>query len=147
MDKKYIVLIKELTGRFDLIISSVLVFLMVVAVGLATWSLIHEMFVGISQSSFSKALTVDELQNVFASFLIVLIGLELIEILKIHLGGKPIRVELVFLVASIALARKIVITDFNTYTPMMMIGIAALIISLCAGYYLLKKMGMPKEHD
>jgi uncharacterized membrane protein (DUF373 family) len=44
------------------------------------------------------------------------------------------------LVAIVAVSRKIIIIDYKDVEPMMNLSIAALVIALCAGYFLIKKM-------
>jgi uncharacterized membrane protein (DUF373 family) len=80
-----------------------------------------------------------ELFEIFGLFFMVLLGLELLETIKTYLDDEILRVEVVFLVALVAIARKIVILDYATITPEMLFGIAALIIALSAGYYLVKR--------
>ena len=69
----------------------------------------------------------------------VLIGLELLETIKAYLDHNMIHVEVVFLVAMIAVARKIIILDYKEYTPQVLLGISALVISLSIGLFLYKK--------
>ena len=69
----------------------------------------------------------------------ILIGLELIETIKVYLTQDTIHVEIIFLVAIIAITRKVIILDFKELTSLTLIGIAAVILSLSVGYYVLKK--------
>jgi uncharacterized membrane protein (DUF373 family) len=71
-------------------------------------------------------------------FLLVLIGIELLEIVKIYLVQKTVHVEVVFTVAMIAIARKVVILDIEEIPSLTLIGIGAIIVALAVGYYLLK---------
>lgn len=52
------------------------------------------------------------LQSLFGLFLIILIGIELLDTVKAFLEEEKIHVEIVLLVAMIALARKVIIWDF-----------------------------------
>ncbi len=83
-------------------------------------------------------LNIEELLEVFGFFFMILIGLELLETVKTYLSEDEIKVEIVFLVAMIAMARKVIILDLKTMQPLMLIGLAAIIISLTGGYYLFK---------
>jgi uncharacterized membrane protein (DUF373 family) len=84
-------------------------------------------------------ITVDGLMQVFDSFLVVLIGLELLETIRTYLKDNVVHVEVVMLVAIIAIARKVIILDYAEYSGLEIIGIGALIISLSLGYYFMKK--------
>jgi len=82
-------------------------------------------------------LDVNELLDVFGMFLLVLIGVELLETVKMYLSQKKIHVEVVFVVAMIAIARKVIILDIKEVPSLTLIGIGAIIVALSAGYYLL----------
>ena len=59
-------------------------------------------------------LEVKEMLTVFAFFLMVLIGLELVETIKMYLDENVFHVEVVVLVAIIAVARKIIVIDYDS---------------------------------
>ena len=84
-------------------------------------------------------LELDELLGIFGFFLLILIGIELLETIKIYVKDHLIRVEVVLLVAIIAVARKIIILDIKEITDFKLIGIAALIVALTAGLFFLKR--------
>ena len=81
-----------------------------------------------------------ELLNVFGFFLLVVIGIELLDTLKAYLRENVIHVEIVILVAIIAIARKVIILDpeFNT-DGILMIGMGVIVVGLGFAYYLVKK--------
>lgn len=85
-------------------------------------------------------LDIDNLLEIFGFFLMVLIGLELFETIRIYLEENTVHVEVVMLVAIVAVSRKIIIIDYKTTEPMMNLSIAALVLALCTGYFLIKKM-------
>ena len=87
-------------------------------------------------------LDVKEMLTVFSFFLMVLIGLELVESIKMYLEKDVIHVEVVVLVAIIAVARKIIVIDYYTISYEILLGIAALMITLSAAYFLLKRATM-----
>lgn len=81
----------------------------------------------------------EKLMELFSLFLIILLGLELLETIKAYLEDDVVHVELVVLVAIIALARKVIVWDFNKYTEMDLISMAIIIIALGITYFLIKK--------
>ena len=79
-----------------------------------------------------------EILEVFGFFFMILIGLELIDTIKSYLTEERMHVEIVFLVAMIAIARKVIILDLKTLSAATLLGMATIIISLAAGYFLVK---------
>ncbi len=84
-------------------------------------------------------LGMSELLAIFNFFLLVLIGLELIEVIKVYLVDEQVHVEVIFLVAIIAVARKVIVLDVKELDPLVSFAMAAIIVSLAGGYYLLKR--------
>jgi len=84
-------------------------------------------------------LDINELLEVFGMFLLVLIGVELLETVKMYLSNRTVHVEVVFTVAMIAIARKVIILDIKEVSSLTLIGIGAIIVALSTGYYLLAK--------
>lgn len=82
---------------------------------------------------------IDELLDIFGMFLLVLIGVELLETVKMYLTQKAVHVEVVFTVAMIAIARKVIILDIKEFPSLTLLGIGSIIVALSAGYYLLKR--------
>lgn len=82
-------------------------------------------------------LDINELLDVFGMFLLVLIGVELLETMKMYLTNKTVHVEVVFTVAMIAIARKVIILDVKEVSGLSLIGIGVIITALSVGYYLL----------
>jgi len=84
-------------------------------------------------------LDVAELLEVFGLFLLVLIGIELFETMEIYVRENVVHTEVVFAVALIAVARKVIILDIKKIGSMTLLGLAAVILALSVGYYLIKK--------
>lgn len=89
-------------------------------------------------------LEINELLEIFGLFLLVLIGIELLDSIKTYITDNVIHVEVVLIVAIIAIARKVIILDINKYSPMTFIGIASIILALAIAYYLIKRI--QREH-
>jgi uncharacterized membrane protein (DUF373 family) len=81
----------------------------------------------------------DELLGIFGFFLLVVIGIELLDTLKAYLRENVIHVEIVILVAVIAIARKVITLDMEVGDGVLMAGMGILIIGLGVAYYLIKK--------
>jgi len=78
---------------------------------------------------------VQGLLEIFGYFLLVLIGVELLETLKAYLTRDVIHVRVVLEVALIAMARKVIIAEPNVIPALTLLGIAALILALAVAFY------------
>jgi len=94
-------------------------------------------------------LKIDQLLEIFGLFMLVLIGVELFEsVFKSYLQQEhTLRVELVIGVAIIAVSRKVIILDWKEYDGSKLLAAAALIISLCAGFFLLRNRPASGENN
>jgi uncharacterized membrane protein (DUF373 family) len=82
---------------------------------------------------------VQGLLEIFSFFLVILIGVELLETLKAYVKKDVIHVRLVLEVALIAMARKVIILEPNSVTALTLFGMAALISALGAAFYFERK--------
>ncbi|MGA2374201.1 MAG: phosphate-starvation-inducible PsiE family protein [Candidatus Sulfotelmatobacter sp.] len=78
---------------------------------------------------------VQGLLEIFSFFLLILIGVELLETLKAYLRRDVIHVRLVLEVALIAMARKVIILEPNNIPAATLFGLAALILALAVAFY------------
>ena len=92
--------------------------------------------------------TMPLLHEVFAGFLLLLIGLELMKTIAMYLDEHVIHVEVVLSVALIAIARHAIDVDYKTMPPLSMIGTGVIIIALALGYYYFKKASLlPRQRN
>lgn len=91
-------------------------------------------------------LEINELLELFGLFLLVLIGIELLETMKKYYTEGRVELDVIISVSLIALGRKIITTDPKAYEPLTLLGIAAIILALIAGYWVIKKTNRV-EHD
>jgi len=84
-------------------------------------------------------LEIDELLELFGFFLLILIGIELLETIKAYLQDQVVHSEVVLEVALIAIARKVIILDLKEYDTTILIGIAALILAISGAYYIVRR--------
>ena len=96
-------------------------------------------------------LDINELLDIFGLFLLVLLGIELIYTLKTYLTENEVHVEVILLVALIAIGRKVIILDVKELSGLTLVGIATIIIALSVGYYFIKQhlnqKGPEKRHQ
>lgn len=124
--------------KFERVIIYALMILMVFVVALSTirfgWKIIEELM-----KPPLLFLNIDQLFIVFGFFIMILIGLELLESLRAYITEDQIHVEVIFTIALIAVARKVITLDMTKLSPQFILGIAAVLLSLAVGYYLIKK--------
>ena len=84
-------------------------------------------------------LDIQELFELFGFFMMILIGIELLQSIKMYVVSNQIHVEVVFMVAMIAIARKVIILNLHEVDGLSLIGLAAIILALAAGYFLVRK--------
>ena len=85
-------------------------------------------------------LEIDELIEIFGLFMLVLIGIELLEtIIRTYLDRSTEHVTIMIAVALIAISRKVIVLGKQEFTGDILLGIAAVIIALAGGYYLTRR--------
>ena len=124
--------------KIETFIIYVLIAMLLVAVILGTVQLGNELLQTILQPPFllvePEALFVS-----FGLFLIILIGLELLKLLKLHLLHHQMRPEVVIEVAIIAVCNKVVTLNPKDLDAGILLGLAALLLALSAAYYVFAK--------
>jgi uncharacterized membrane protein (DUF373 family) len=80
-----------------------------------------------------------QLSELFGYFLLILIGLELIESVKAYLVEGAVHTEIVLTVAIIALGRKIITLEAKEYNGFVLFGIGFILLALAIAYYLIKR--------
>lgn len=80
-------------------------------------------------------ISVQSLLDLFGYFLLVLIGVELLETIKSYMKEGDIHVRVVLEVALIAMARKAIIEEPHTAPGLSLFGLAALILALGVAFH------------
>ena len=132
----------RLIARFEVIVIAALQLLLIVAVVAATAQLFILLFKRLPMS-WNEIQSAEDLhplmQRVFGGVLIVVLGLELIETLKVYFKEHKVRVEVIMIVSLIAVARHVIQVDYAHLTGLQLVGIGALILSLAGGYFLVAR--------
>jgi uncharacterized membrane protein (DUF373 family) len=128
----------DVLRKFEQVILVALVLMMSVVVFLSTvelgWIILRDIV-----TPPVVLLDIDELLDVFGFFLLVLIGIELLETIKTYFVEHVIHAEVVIEVAVIAIARKVIILDVKELPSLTLLGIAAIIITLAVAYWVVKR--------
>jgi uncharacterized membrane protein (DUF373 family) len=140
----------ELVNKFEKCVYAVLIGLLIlVLVGSLidlVWLLYDSLFITTPALIESR-----ELIAILGAFLLVLIGVELLDTIKAYFHENAIHVEIVMLLAIIAVARKVILLDPANMTSsefgFELMGIGVIVVGLSAGYYLIKKAGITITSD
>ena len=134
----------ELLKKFERYIVIALIVMMVLVVLVATvelgWIIIKDIM---GPPMF--LLVIPDLLEIFGFFMLVLIGIELLETIKAYLVNNVVHVEIVLEVALIAIARKAIILDIEKYEGLTILGTAGLILAVATAYYAVKRR-IPARH-
>jgi uncharacterized membrane protein (DUF373 family) len=136
---------KNLLTKFERLVVMALLVMITIVVFLTTVELAYILIKDIATPPV-VILEIDEILDLFGLFLLVLIGVELMETVKTYFHEQIIRVQVVFLVALMAISRKVIILDVNKLEGETLIGIAAVIFAFSVGYFLVKH-GQAKVGD
>jgi len=123
-----------------------LILLMTAVLIMATIELGYYIFKYVLESDYA-VINLNQLMELFGIFMLVLIGIELLDTIKVYLKENVMHVEVVVLVAIIAVARKVVVLKIEDIDGMKIIGVACIIVALAVAYYLIKQSGMICSSD
>lgn len=79
------------------------------------------------------------MQTSFAGVLSVVLGLELLETLRTYFVEHRVRLEVILVVAIIAVGRHVIQVDFGHASGSVLLGLSAVILSLTIGYFLVRR--------
>ena len=135
----------EIINKFEKLIYAVLMILLIFVLLAAIGDLVYLLYLNLVVTT-PALLESHELIMVLGAFLLVLIGVELLDTIKAYFIENTIHVEIIILLALIAIARKVILLDPSVMNPMEfgfeLMGIGVIIVGLSAGYYLIKKAGI-----
>jgi uncharacterized membrane protein (DUF373 family) len=135
----------EIVNKFEKVIYALLMILLMAVLIAAVVELGWLLITSLVQTT-PWLLETHELIAVLGGFLLVLIGIELLDTIKAYFRENTIHVEIVILLAIIAIARKVILIDPASMTGyeagVEMMGTGVIVVGLTAGYYLIKKAGI-----
>ena len=115
--------------------------LMAIVLILATLDLVWTIVLAVTTPPL-LLVTLDTLLEIFGMFLLVLVGLELLDTITAYIREHVVHAEIVILAAMIAIARKAITLDLTKSEPMVAFGLAALVLALSAAYFLVRRAGV-----
>lgn len=133
--------------KFEKGIIVALLTMMVLVVFLSTLELAVIIIERIFDDTRLLLLDITDLLTIFGFFMLILIGLELMETMKAYLEEGIVHVDIIFLVAITAMTRKVIVLDAKALTPLSLIGVSSIILALSLGYFFVKKAMDHKKED
>ena len=124
--------------RFEQVVVVSLIAMMAIVILVATAELALIIYKDLSAPPYF-IIEIDGLLQIFGFFLLILIGVELLETIKAYLEEHVIHVEIVLEVALIAIARKVIVLELKDYSGITLMAVAALVTSLAIAFYLVKR--------
>lgn len=134
----------ERLNKFEKIIYYVLIVLLAIVIFVSVIELVILMVAGLFIDNTYR-LDNHEILTIFGFFLLVLIGIELLDTIKAYIKKQEIHVEIIVLLAIIAVARKIILLDPYSDMPisdLTLWGLGVIVLCLAAAYYLIRKAGV-----
>ncbi|HAD08669.1 MAG TPA: hypothetical protein DCF62_04240 [Porticoccaceae bacterium] len=116
----------------------ILAVLMVLVIVWGIGDVIYVLYQRITEPPF-LLLQINDILATFGAFLAVLIAIEIFINIRMYLSTNIIPVRLVIATALMAIARKVIIFDFEKITPPYIYGTAAVVLALGVTYWLITK--------
>lgn len=116
----------------------ILAILMVIVIVWGIGDVVYVLYQRLTQPPF-MLLQINDILATFGAFLAVLIAIEIFINIRLYLSTSAIPVRLVIATALMAIARKVIIMDFDEITPPFIYGTAAIIFSLGITYWLITR--------
>ncbi len=127
-------LIKKVERAVTYFLAGLMAIVVVLAVGELAWLIIKDII-----TPPVLILEIDELLDIFGLFMLVLIGVELLETIKAYIKENVVHAEVVLTVAMIAIARKVIVLDVKDLPSLILMGIAAIILALAVALHLFRR--------
>ncbi|WP_443937400.1 phosphate-starvation-inducible PsiE family protein [Pedobacter sp. MW01-1-1] len=100
------------------------------------WHFIYKIKHNIQTGSFEAETNARPVAGLFFG---VLLSLEILQTIRLYAHDHSVKLKVILIVGIIAVTRKILMFELESPSPLMEISVAALIISLCLGYFLVSK--------
>jgi uncharacterized membrane protein (DUF373 family) len=92
-------------------------------------------------------LTVSDILAIFGSFMVVLIAIEIFINITLYIKRDVLPIKMVIATALMAIARKVIMLDFNDLEPPYIVAIAAVILALGITYWMISYKPRPVHVD
>jgi uncharacterized membrane protein (DUF373 family) len=135
----------DMVNKFERLVYAALMLLLMIVLGFSLAELCWLLVINLNNPP-PLLLENHELTNLLGVFLLILIGIELLDTIKAYFIENTIHFEIVILLAIVAIARKVILLDPASaakpeFIGMELIGIGVVVLGLAGAYYLIKKAG------
>lgn len=130
---------------FEQLILTILIITVAFSVFLATYLSIYFIYLKVFVTGLhispdeSQQAIQHALYNIYGSFLTILLGLELINTVKLYFRENHIKVESILVISILAIARHLIQLHLESTDPMLLIGLASVLGVVIAGYFVLRR--------
>lgn len=137
-DDEFLALIKKIETLVSKVLSIAMLIVILTAIVELCIFLVREVLLNNKLADPDQFFTAT-LLSIFGLFLNVLIALELLENITAYLRKHAVQLELVIVTSLTAVARKIIIFDFDKSTGLELIALALAIFALSVSYWLVRQ--------
>ena len=133
-----------LLRQFERIVNRAILLFLAIVVALATVEisvLLARRIVAVFRDVEGAPAFQEVLRNAFGAVLMVILGLELMETVKAFAEEHRVRLEILFIVALIAVCRHAIQMDVEHLDGMQLVGFGVLVSALAGGYWLVRSIG------
>jgi len=130
-EKNFVVIFKQIIIAILMLLLAIII---IISTGYVAWSMFDRFVLHYDAENISNIII-----EILGLFLLVFVSLELFSTFKLYVKEHIVHVEAMLLVTLIAISRKIILLDYTKTSSDTLIGLSALLISIGAAYYLLKK--------
>lgn len=115
--------------------------LAVLMVFVILWGIIDVIYVLFQQLSTPPILLLEvgDLFRLFGAFMVVLIAIEIFINIRLYLGTDILPIQLVIATALMAIARKVIVMDFEAVSPQYVFATAAVVLALGITHWLVTR--------
>ena len=131
----------KITHRFEqcvLVAAQILLMAVILAMVIQLWVMFSSDIVERVSNIDSVPELMKSVQTGFSGVLLVILGLELMETLRVYFKSHHIRLETIMAVAIIAVGRHVINLDVEHMAGTSLIGVAAVVLALTGGYFLVR---------
>jgi uncharacterized membrane protein (DUF373 family) len=133
---------REAIKKFEVGVHYLLTFVIILYIGVEIIELIYQFGKALVTPNIDSSrllITKEQTSQVIPVFFNILIGLGLINTFSIYIKEQIIKVQSILLLGIISMCRKLFVLDIGHSDGLNNIGLAAIIIALALGYYLVKR--------
>ncbi len=125
-------------GAIYAVLAMILLIIVIVTIGMAQTSL---QIVLSGHYDLEKS----EVLEFFGELLLIIIGVELFDTIKVLLSGSHVKADMVLLVAVTAVSRELIVFDYENADGLVLMGLGLLIVGATIGFYLIRKALPPDD--